>query len=76
MLLWELIFRPGGKEVIFRIFIIIHILNFLRNRGIIMENLMYLAPVLGIVALLFAFVLASKVGREEEGTDRDRKSVV
>ena len=40
------------------------------NRGIIMENLMYLAPVLGIVALLFAFVLASKVGREEEGTDR------
>ncbi|MEI3523090.1 MAG: sodium-translocating pyrophosphatase [Anaerotignum sp.] len=29
-----------------------------------------LAPVLGIVALLFAFVLASKVGREEEGTDR------
>ena len=31
---------------------------------------MYLAPVLGIVALLFAFVLASKVGREEEGTDR------
>ena len=35
-----------------------------------MENLMYLAPVLGIVALLFAFVLASKVGREEEGTDR------
>ena len=35
-----------------------------------MENLMFLAPVLGIVALLFAFVLASKVGREEEGTDR------
>ena len=35
-----------------------------------MENLMYLSPVLGIVALLFAFVLASKVGREEEGTDR------
>ena len=35
-----------------------------------MENLMYLAPVLGIVALLFAFVLASKVGREEEGTAR------
>lgn len=35
-----------------------------------MENLMYLAPVLGIVALLFAFVLASKVGKEEEGTDR------
>ena len=35
-----------------------------------MENLMYLAPVLGIVALLCAFVLASKVGREEEGTDR------
>ena len=35
-----------------------------------MENLMYLAQVLGIVALLFAFVLASNVGREEEGTDR------
>ena len=35
-----------------------------------MENLMYLAPVLGIVALLFAFVLASTVAKEEEGTDR------
>lgn len=35
-----------------------------------MENLMYLAPVLGIVALVFAFVLAGKVSREDEGTDR------
>ena len=67
---WELIFRPGGKEVIFRIFIIIHILNFLRNRGIIMASLIYLAPVLGIVALLFAFVLAGKVNKMDEGTDR------
>lgn len=35
-----------------------------------MENLMYLAPVLGIIALVFAFALAAKVGKEEEGTDR------
>ena len=35
-----------------------------------MEKLMYLAPILGIVALIFAFALAGKVGREEEGTDR------
>ncbi len=35
-----------------------------------MENLMYLAPVLGVLALVFAFVLAGKVGREEEGTER------
>ena len=35
-----------------------------------MEKLMYLAPVLGIVALLFAFVLAGKVGKMDEGTDR------
>ncbi len=35
-----------------------------------MEKLVYLAPVLGIIALLFAFVLASKVGREQEGTAR------
>ncbi len=35
-----------------------------------MENLMYLAPVLGIVALVFAFGLASKVARAEEGTER------
>lgn len=35
-----------------------------------MEKLIYLAPVLGIVALLFAFVLASKVNKMDEGTDR------
>lgn len=35
-----------------------------------MEKMMYLAPVLGIVALVFAFVLAGRVGKMEEGTDR------
>ncbi len=35
-----------------------------------MEKMMYLAPVLGIVALVFAFVLAGKVGKMDEGTDR------
>ncbi|MBM6830208.1 sodium-translocating pyrophosphatase [Anaerotignum lactatifermentans] len=35
-----------------------------------MEKLMYLAPIFGIVALIFAFALAGKVGKEEEGTDR------
>lgn len=35
-----------------------------------MEKLMYLAPILGIIALLFAFLLASKVSKEEEGTPR------
>ena len=35
-----------------------------------MSNLIYLAPVLGIVALLFAFVLAGKVNAMDEGTDR------
>ncbi|KAF5065217.1 putative K(+)-stimulated pyrophosphate-energized sodium pump [anaerobic digester metagenome] len=35
-----------------------------------MENLMYLAPVFGVLALVFAFVLAGKVNREEEGTER------
>lgn len=35
-----------------------------------MENLMYLAPVFGVLALVFAFVLAGKVSREEEGTER------
>ena len=35
-----------------------------------MDSLLYLAPVMGIVALLFAFFLASKVGRQEEGTDK------
>ncbi len=32
--------------------------------------LLYLAPVMGIIALLFAFFLAAKVGKQEEGTDR------
>ena len=35
-----------------------------------MESLIYLAPICGIVALLFAFVLAGKVNRMDEGTDR------
>ena len=35
-----------------------------------MASLIYLAPICGIVALLFAFVLAGKVNRMDEGTDR------
>lgn len=35
-----------------------------------MESMIYVAPVMGIIALLFAFVLASKVGKMNEGTDR------
>lgn len=35
-----------------------------------MESMIYVAPVMGIIALLFAFVLASKVGKMDEGTDR------
>ena len=35
-----------------------------------MESLLVLAPVAGIIALLFAFYLAKKVGKQEEGTDR------
>ena len=33
-------------------------------------NMIFVAPVLGIIALIFAFVLASKISKEEEGTDR------
>lgn len=35
-----------------------------------MERLIYFAPVLGICALLFAFYLTKKVGRQDAGTDR------
>ncbi|WP_317856399.1 sodium-translocating pyrophosphatase [Chakrabartyella piscis] len=35
-----------------------------------MMNLVYLVPIFGIVALAFAFALAGKVSREEEGTER------
>ena len=35
-----------------------------------MTSLVYLAPILGAVALLFAFVLAGKVNAMDEGTDR------
>ena len=34
-------------------------------------NMIFVAPVLGIIALIFAFVLASKISKEEEGTDRE-----
>lgn len=35
-----------------------------------MERLIYFAPVLGICALLFAFYLTKKVGKQDTGTDR------
>ena len=35
-----------------------------------MERLVYFAPVLGICALLFAFYLTKKVGKQDAGTDR------
>ena len=35
-----------------------------------MERLIFCAPILGICALLFAFCLTKKVGRQDAGTDR------
>lgn len=35
-----------------------------------MESLMILAPVAGIIALVFAFILAGRVSKQDEGTDR------
>lgn len=35
-----------------------------------MDSMIYAAPVLGIIALVFAFVLAGKVSKEDEGTDK------
>ena len=35
-----------------------------------MERLIYFAPLLGICALLFAFYLTKKVGKQDAGTDR------
>ena len=35
-----------------------------------MERLIYFAPVLGICAVLFAFYLTKKVGKQDAGTDR------
>ena len=35
-----------------------------------MDKLAILAPVLGVVALLFAFYLSRKVSKQDAGTDR------
>ena len=35
-----------------------------------MEGMMVIAPIVGVLALVFAFLLAAKVGREDEGTDK------
>ena len=35
-----------------------------------METMSWLAPILGVVALLFAFILSRRVAKEEEGTSR------
>jgi len=37
---------------------------------VLVENWIYFAPVMGIVAMVFAFVLAAKVEKEEEGTEK------
>ncbi len=38
-----------------------------------MGNLIYLAPLLGVVALLYSFVLTSKINKAPEGDDRMKK---
>ncbi len=38
-----------------------------------MERLIYFAPVLGICALLFAFYLTKKVGKQDAGTDKMKR---
>lgn len=35
-----------------------------------MDKLIYIAPLVGVIALLFAFVLAIKINKQEAGTDR------
>lgn len=35
-----------------------------------MNEIVYLAPIIGVVALLFALYLANKVSKQDEGTDR------
>lgn len=35
-----------------------------------MGNWIFIAPVVGVIALIFAFFLSNKVSREDEGTDR------
>lgn len=35
-----------------------------------MENLVWIAPIMGVIALVFAAILAAKVKKEDEGTDR------
>ena len=39
------------------------------------DALIYLAPVLGICALIFAFYLVSKVSKQDAGTDRMRRII-
>ena len=34
------------------------------------DSMIFAAPILGIIALIFAFTLASKISRQEEGTER------
>ena len=39
-----------------------------------MENLMYVVPVVSVLALLFAGYLAVKVAKQEEGTEKMKRS--
>jgi len=48
----------------------IKIYNLFYTGGLKMESFIYVAPVLGVIALVFAFILSGKVSKEEVGTDR------
>lgn len=44
--------------------------QFKRKAGFVMESLLYLAPIAGVVALLFAFIKAKTISSADEGNDK------
>ncbi|MDF2610793.1 MAG: inorganic diphosphatase [Lachnospiraceae bacterium] len=53
-----------------KIFVYFFIKSYGERRSREMNEIVYLAPVIGVVALLFALYLAQKVMKQDEGTDR------
>lgn len=53
-----------------KFFVYFFVKSYVERRSKGMNEIVYLAPIIGVVALLFALYLANKVSKQDEGTDR------
>lgn len=53
------------QKISFNIFLLLFEKNDFENEEILVNNLIYLAPVSGIIAVIFAFIKATQIGAQQ-----------